>query len=469
MDYFIVTASYQEALRTDRSMLFVGRKGSGKTANLFKIANDLAEDKRNFVTLIRPIDYDIEGILDLLSEFKSRAEQGFLMESLWKFLIYTEIALNIYQEIKNKPSHIPYSEDEKIFSNFLESNRAIIEPDFSLRLAYAVSRLCEIDLNEKTIGFRAKVSEKLHKNILSELRDYLGRLLGDKEKVCILIDNLDKAWQRRKNLDILAEFIFGLLSVSRMIDAEFQKSGITWQKVNLSIVIFLRSDIFSYLLSVAREADKIPFSIINWSDKDLLIRVIEERFISSIPGSVTPNEIWKDYFTQKVKGANVKEYIIEHIIPRPRDIIYLSKASLAQAVNRHHTIIKSKDIIHAEKEYSQYAYSTLISELKPVVEDIESLIIEFAGTNSIVHTETINKFYKSSLVNGHKIEEIIDLLIESLFLGVEVKPEDFRFLYDYTKKDIYTSMAKKTYNKTNKKRYKINTPFHSFLEINSDL
>ncbi len=465
INYFIETAPYQEALQTTQSRIFIGRKGSGKTANLVKLADELGNDKRNYVSIITPVDYDIEGILDLLNACKGKAEQGFLMESLWKYLIYTELSLNLYEDLMDQPPHIEYSDIEKTFIAFVDERMDLIEPDFSIRLENAIRRLCDIDLGDKSIEFRTKVSEKLHEKILGSLRDHLGLLLETKERVCILVDNLDKAWRRQQDLEILAEFLFGLLSFSRVIDAEFHKRGGTWREVNLSLIVFLRSDIFSYLLSGVREADKLSFSRIDWRDSNLLRRIIEQRFVTSYQGGITPDEVWSRIYTEMVGEEHTKDFISSRIIPRPRDIIYFCKASLAHAINHQHTRIEEEDIIQAEKEYSQYAYSTLVSEIRPIVDEIENLIIEFAGVKEVLTRDMIEDIYKTSAISSHNIDEVIDLFFESLFLGIEINQNDFRYLYDESKKDIYISLARKNIESTGKERYQINLPFHSYLEI----
>ena len=52
LDYFIFTAAYSEALQGRPSMIHVGRKGTGKTANLVKLADDLRQDRRYHVCVI---------------------------------------------------------------------------------------------------------------------------------------------------------------------------------------------------------------------------------------------------------------------------------------------------------------------------------------------------------------------------------------------------------------------------------
>lgn len=61
-NYFVETAAYNQALN-GQSIIFVGRKGSGKTANLLKLGSTLRQDPRNLVCVIKPIAYELEGIV----------------------------------------------------------------------------------------------------------------------------------------------------------------------------------------------------------------------------------------------------------------------------------------------------------------------------------------------------------------------------------------------------------------------
>lgn len=61
-DYFIETAAFDDVLAS-RNTLFVGRKGSGKTANMLQAAACLREDARNLVIVINPQSYELEGLV----------------------------------------------------------------------------------------------------------------------------------------------------------------------------------------------------------------------------------------------------------------------------------------------------------------------------------------------------------------------------------------------------------------------
>ena len=79
--YFVPTSAYQEAL-SGRTAIFVGRKGAGKTASLYALERELRSDKRNHVCVIKPVDYEVDGIVRVLKQSIARSEKGFLVESL---------------------------------------------------------------------------------------------------------------------------------------------------------------------------------------------------------------------------------------------------------------------------------------------------------------------------------------------------------------------------------------------------
>jgi len=465
LDYFIVTAPYIEAIRASQSRLYVGRKGTGKSANLYKMADDLGRNKSNHVCVIKPVDYDLEGVLRLLRLSIPLSEQGYLMESLWKYLIYTQIACSCYDGLRSRPIHVPMTPTENEFLRFVDSHRDSLFADFTLRLEAAITGLCNIDFGTMAAPIRARVSEVLHGKVLADLRARLGHLLEGKKKVCVLVDNLDKAWRLTGDLPQLAEFIFGLLSVSRAITDEFHRIGPSWRAVNVAILVFLRSDIFSYIASHAREADKLVYSAVDWSDEGLLLRLIEERINASLDKPLPSEEIWRRYFVPTVRKVPTGSYLVSRIIRRPRDMIYICKAAFAHAVNRAHVRVEEGDIQLAVKEYSSYAFLTLVSEIRPHLPAIEEILTEFAGFPPIVARSDIEKATVNAGLDAASVDLLIDLLADSLFLGPEVEIGEFQFLYDYPRRDVAKARARSTTQSTAYQRYLINAPFYSYLDI----
>lgn len=465
--YFVETSIYKEALNST-NCIFIGRKGSGKSAILYKLQDELSSDKRNHICLIKPIGYELEGLVRMMQQSIPISEKGFLVESFWKFLVYTELARSVYKTLSEKPRYYDFSKFEVSLMNLVEQNERLIKSDFSIRLEYAVNRVKDIGNSTIAADQRLKISELLHDEIIWKLRKTLGRVLHDKNRVSILIDNLDKNWKQGVDLQILCHLLLGLFSVSQRMCNDFKKSDNWRKKVQLSITIFLRSDIFSYIMKYARERDKISYARINWDDPLLLLRVIEDRFRSNT--SVAPGEdIWKTYFCSTVKGADIKDFIIQNIIPRPRDIIYVVKTALANAVNHKHTQIEEVDILDAQKKYSQYALDSLLVENGISLEDFESLIYEFAGMPEVVNENDIRHAMKKCSTPLNKEKVVLDLLCDRIFIGREVTFGDFRFQYNIEDSNKLEVMSRKTAeSRPDKlKRFIINKAFHSYLEIKS--
>lgn len=237
--------------------------------------------------------------------------------------------------------------------------------------------------------------------------------------------------------------------------------------MNLSLIIFLRSDIFAQVIKYARERDKIPYSRIAWDDREVLLRVLEERFLADPSPLAHPNEVWDRYFCRNVKGIPTTEYLTKCILPRPRDLIYLCKTAIAQAVNRRHTRVEEDDILVAQKKYSQYALDSIVVENSIQVETLEELLYEFVGSAEVIGRDNILQAIKACGIPTSKLDEVIDLLCDLTFLGREVQSSRFEFQYNDEDKAKLQVMARKAADARGDKleRFRINEAFHAYLEI----
>ncbi|MCM3715869.1 nucleotide-binding protein [Alkalihalobacillus oceani] len=462
LDYFLETSEYREAL-TAQQVLFVGRKGTGKTANLIKLQNELSSDKRNFILTIQPQGHEFEGVLSVLAKILNNSEKGHLIESIWKYLIYTEIAKQYYEHLLDQPLHYEKTEEESQFFQYVVDNLRYIDADFTLRLENIVQNLGELDQMDSIEEQRFKVSEFLHEKMISKLRDHLGNVLYKREKVTLLIDNLDRSWNDNANLEKLSDLLFGLLNVVQKITEEFQRKSYKHLKVNLSLIVFLRSDIFSRIMNYAPERDKIPYKHLSWSESRMLFRVIENRIEYSITGVTSPDVLWEEYFCDKVRDLPLKEYVEKLILPRPRDIVFFFKEALQVAVNNGHSKVEEEDFIEAEYAYSHYALKSLLPENGGRVKDFENILYEFAGEKSILSRDEIEHYLADY---GQDVEELITILCEMTFIGQEIRDGVFEYYSEKRSPLITDKLANKLAQRKNQpKRYQINPAFHAYLEI----
>jgi hypothetical protein len=466
-EYFVETAPFREGL-TGTHAVFVGRKGSGKTANFLKLASELTKDRRNLVCVIKPVAYDLHGIVALLRKYKERDAKGYAVESLWKFLLYTEMA-NAAAKAFEKMLPSALKPDENELLRFLNQEGRALSGDFTVRLERCVEAMLGTHANEESAEtLRMGISEALHQGVLKQLRVLLGKALTNKARVAILVDNLDKAWDKQSDLDSLTEFLLGLLSAASRLPVEFRHEDAYRLPVTLSLAIFLRSDIFYKLLSAAREPDKIVHSKINWQDKELLIRIIEERFVSSHEGDVQPAELWARYFCPSVNGVPTREYLCSRILPRPRDLVFFVKAAVATAVNRGQPMVREVDILEAEKQYSQYALESILVENGISIPTLESVLYEFAGCHACLKEGEVAELLKKALIPTGDQSRVIEHLCSLAFLGLEVRSNDFRFAEDPPEYKRNIALARQTLSTGASLGFKIHPAFWAFLEVSAD-
>ncbi len=465
-DYFVETSAYREVL-DGRHSIFLGRKGTGKTANLLRAASQLRADPRNLVVVIQPVGYDLAGLTKLLRSYQERDAKGYLVDSLWKFLIYSEIGQAACASIRARPSRA-YSASERDLLESYSSAASPLRGDFAIRLERVLESLEPVRQSSGIEATRIAISEVLHAGLISKLRVQLGEALNERERVAVLIDNLDRAWLRGGDLDHIGELIFGLLGAAERMRADLAKEGHRRKAVKMTLGVFLRTDIFNYLTRSAREPDKLSFSRITWDDPELLTRVLEERLIASTDAG-SAEEVWERFFTPRVTGIPIREYLVSRTLPRPRDIVYLTRAAVSTAINRGHARVEEADVFEAEKQYSQYALDTIETEATAEFPELAKLLYEFAGAKEILEKEELEKFMSKAGFESDRFAAAAEFLLTYGFLGLEINEDVFDFASDENELRKNWVLSRKLQERSGRPpRFRIHKSFHSYLEIQRD-
>ena len=416
-EYFVETSAFFEARSADVS-IFVGRRGTGKTASFVALADDFRRDRRNHVCTVKPIGYEVEGLIHLLSEEWKTAERGFLVESLWKFLIYSELAKSVAESLAARPTHHQTTEEEQALTDYVSQRRAVLLAPFSQRLNRAVGQLRGTGALSDTETQRARISEHLHIEHLGQLRRLLGSALHSRNRVVILVDNLDHQWQAGSNTQALSTLLLGLLRVTQEIVDDFQRDLEQRRRVNIAMTIFIRSDIFSHLEPLSTEQDKWPVRRMTWNDPDLLIRVIEERLSHAGQSSLDATRVWKEAFPATITDMPPKQFIIESTLPRPRDVVYLVKEAVAIGVNGKRETVTEVDMLLARKRYSNYVFGSILAEDDPQRLMMESILYEFAGSEREVSKADALTRMRQAGVPEPDLEFYVQLLCDVNFFGI---------------------------------------------------
>lgn len=313
-EYFVETSSFYRAM-DDPLTILLGRRGTGKTAILYAVASEQSGMRESHVTILKPVGYETHGLIRVLEEIRQRSELGFLIESLWKYLIYSEIAASVATKIRNRPVHQARTSEEDAFLQYCEVHAGVLAPPFSERIDNAVRSLEGVGRIGNATQQRLRVSEYLHRSLINELRRHLGIVLANTESLALLIDGLDDPWGPGEHTRHLAELIGGLLGVVQYIPNDFRRSSSRIRPVNARVTLLLRSDIFAFVQHLIPEQDKLPIVRVTWDDQALLLRVLEERMLFDAPSERIAADVWNNLFPAEVVGVSCPTFVLRTVLP----------------------------------------------------------------------------------------------------------------------------------------------------------
>ena len=147
----------------------------------------------------------------------------------------------------------------------------------------------------------------------------------------------------------------------------------------------------------------------------------------------------------------------------------LIKSALQFAVNRGNTRVEESDLFGGENQYSRFALDSLIVEAGVQISNVEDFLLYFVGSSEIVTEQDISAMLIAAKIPEKDTETVIEWLARLTFIGFEVGPNRFEFLYDEQDTRKFSIMARKTADETTNgtRRFRIHPAFHAFLEIKS--
>jgi hypothetical protein len=122
--------------------------------------------------------------------------------------------------------------------------------------------------------------------------------------------------------------------------------------------------------------------------------------------------------------------------------------------------------MQAEKQYSQFAIDSILVENGITIKQLEDIIYEFVGATAILTEEEISTLINKVEKKADKAGYVVKHLCNLTFLGVEVKPNEFRFADDQAENLKNSVLAQRLLeSRPGPARYKINPAFWAFLEV----
>jgi Cdc6-like AAA superfamily ATPase len=380
MEYFVPTKEYDDAINARRS-IFIGRRGSGKSANFQAITTELRENSNITLVTISPDDFEFERMGGFLEDEYALANPNFVYQTVWNYVFLTEIVRALGESTLRLYSSPTDLTRTRLF-DFYQEERESLSLDFGSRLISKLRELTTITANLSTDNKRQQVEATV-----SRLRDYrVGQVLRDfakDEKITyfIVIDDLDKHWRPESQESI--GLLLGLIAEVEKLQRFFGDK--------LKIVLFLREDIYDILLQHDEELPKRNLLRIQWTIPNLKHVVAERIAVGAGIGNEDDDTTWSSLFCAYVGSEATHDYIISRTLPRPRDVLDFCQKAIDQAQRNGHDTITEQDVLDAEVGFSDSMFRSITLEYKIVYPKLDEVLLEFIEAYNIMHWTEFEK------------------------------------------------------------------------------
>lgn len=424
--YFIRIPEFDKIKEGDKRYI-IGRKGTGKTAIIEQVTNEIKDTYDNFYSTLSLKDFPIQSIRNL-KDSSLREKSQFV--PIWTFLIYNEIARLVIRDQSATPG-----EDVVDLRNYLKLNFPE-EVGFVETIKRLESNQNKVSIIPKWFGLENASSSgvetvsSIHFQRATNLLKEKIKKIKTNSTFYLFLDELDEGYKAGdKNLRLI------LLALLRAVENTFidLKNELKYRPV-----VALRSDIFDNLED--NDLNKLDDFLIRlkWTTESKspysLYDLVNARINASIVVE-NPSKAWEcitENHDPKLpeKIDSLWSFIFNRTFERPRDIVKFLKHCSKQNLPGK---LRFETASKAEIDYSDWFYN----ELRDEIQSHLSIWREA--------TECIIKHRKSYFtLDEIKPEFEADSTISKYLENNKKKVEDIlKYLYDFGVIGTISSQSKK--------------------------
>lgn len=437
---FLQTAAYEAALR-GRKSLIIGRKGSGKSAICLMLKARSGDGE--CVSLVTPDEISADEIRRFELAGITPEQSKVLV---WRYVFAVQIAKYILALARH------YFDTDANFPGEIREIRSFLidngEVD-DLKIHEKFWRVLErIKVSISLEAFGAKLSTEVApspgiraNSQLDEIEKRIRIALdvlptSNRPKLLLLVDQIEKVWSNDRNSDLM---VIGLLLASKHISNAFQRNDDNGKHIkDVNCIVFLRLDIYDLLSFQNRDYFRGEEMHIAW-DANALINLAVARAQASVGVKFSSDSLWRDLFPQNINSKNITDFIVQHTLMRPREIIQLCNACVDAAQKNGHTRIQEEDVQEAMRLYSNWKVSDLVNEYQINYPFLSRLFVLFSNTSFLISRhlleQKLNKV-TDALCNQYKefshvfsLDGVLTVLYSIGFLGV-IRNEQTAYVFN---------------------------------------
>ena len=346
----------------------IGRKGTGKTALVQYIADDVSQ-KNGFVSKKLSFkNFPFNELYRLQNDSYTRPNQYI---SIWKYIIYSYAVRGM-------------AESEGVDAQIKRRIRRVYpEPD-SAALRNLLGRWTAGDFSVNVLGNGFSFANWFKKKEETNWQERVEHLEAFIEASCddsvylILFDELDEdykdMYERAKDggyIDLLTSLFKAVQDV---------RSVMGRAKRRIFPVIFLRDDIYDLITDSDKNKWRDLTIDLEWT-LDEIRRLLKYRL--SVAGNIEADsfdKVWYSVFDEKSvpysggrKSLSSFDYITRSTQGRPRDFIHYLQVCAESQLGKGGGRIRVETVQDADKAYSNYLRSELVDEMHGLVSDISRI------------------------------------------------------------------------------------------------
>ncbi|WP_295677127.1 hypothetical protein [uncultured Mucilaginibacter sp.] len=422
--YFIEIPEYEGIKRGDYRYI-IGRKGTGKTAIIEQLTNEIDGKYNQFHKYLSLKNFPIQTLRNLKDKTKGDKSQ---FVPIWTFLLLTELCKLIIQDENATPTQNVIELELFIKSNFPS------DLGFNETLKILAGSENKVSVLSSWLGIEGKSSESLE--VLTpvhfqKVTEILGNLIRNIKSDCsffLFFDELDEGYSvNDKSLNLL------LLALFRAIENTYIELK---EYIDFRPVLALRSDIFENLED--NDLNKLDDYLINlkWTTESQspysLLDLVNARINASLRVE-NPQKAWECISVNKDpslprKIATVWDFIYNRTFERPRDVVkYMKICSKFKYSGK----INFQAVKTAERDYSEWFFKEFRDEIQshlsiwqPACQSIiklgkgvfsldeiklemdkDSLIANFLKNSNKTHEDVLEKLFEFGVIGNLSVSK----------------------------------------------------------------
>jgi hypothetical protein len=419
-NYFLETEEFRRTLDGNANLI-IGRKGSGKTAICLQVRDRVRAKRHNIVVDLNPEGYQLIKLKELINELTSQGYRKEFVAAFWQYVLWLEIAYKILEKDAK-----PAQRDAQLLSRYHRLQTAFQSRvdtgtgDFSERL-----RLLTNQIATRFAGHRDRLADLKSSDVLqivygadvATIREEILSYLKLKGVVLFLFDNLARMRTPGGFDSSDGTIILGLVESLQEIAKRFRRAGHEFRWA-----VFIRSDVYEFVVRAMPDYGKHAQQSLEWQDRVLLTRLLQERITSSLSLAVTEfDRVWPTISVPTVRGMDALDLLVEAALMRPRYLIRLFESAKRRAINLSHQKIVEADYEAALDDLGWTIIEDLNLELRDIVTTADNLLFDLGQLNGACGIDELRTAIAARVGATDLVKRVTDVLLWSGAMGITIQ------------------------------------------------